>query len=45
MAQSVFTRGYNSISGVDIKAVIGSRAFGTLQGVSYSVTREKAPVN
>lgn len=44
MAQSVFTRGYNSISGVDIKAVIGSRTFGTLQGVSYSVTREKAPV-
>ena len=44
MPQSVFTRGYNSISGINIEAVIGSRTFATLQGVSYSVTREKSPV-
>ena len=45
MAQSTFTRGYNSISGVDIKAVIGSHTFATMQGVSFSITREKAPIN
>jgi hypothetical protein len=45
MAQlSSFTRGYNSFSGVDIKAVIGAHAIGTLQGISYQVSREKAPV-
>ena len=46
MAQtSSFTRGYNSFSGVDIKAVIGTKAIGSLQGISYQVSREKAPVN
>ena len=45
MAQlSSFTRGYNSFSGVDIKAVIGAHAIGTLQGISYQVSREKAPI-
>ena len=45
MAQiSEFTRGYNSFSGVDIKAVFGTKVVGTLQGVSYSVSREKAPI-
>lgn len=39
MAQS-----YNSFSGVDITAVFGSRVIGSLQGISYSVTREKAPI-
>jgi hypothetical protein len=42
---SQFTRGYNSFSGVDIKATIGTKAIGTLQAISYQVTREKAPVN
>lgn len=42
--QSEFTRGYNSFSGVDIKAVFGSKSIGTLQGISYSVSREKAPI-
>jgi hypothetical protein len=42
--QSEFTRGHNSFSGVDIKAVFGSKTIGTLQGISYSVTREKAPI-
>ncbi|RLD66299.1 MAG: hypothetical protein DRI98_13720, partial [Bacteroidetes bacterium] len=41
---SVFTRGYNSFSGVDIRAVFGSQVVGSLQGISYSITREKAPV-
>lgn len=41
---SEFTRGYNSFSGVDIKAVFGNKAIGTLQGISYSVSREKAPI-
>lgn len=35
---------YHSISGVDIKAVIGGITFGNLQAVSYSITREKAPI-
>lgn len=42
--QSEFTRGHNSFSGVDIKAVFGTKTIGTLQGISYSVSREKAPV-
>lgn len=41
---SEFTRGYNSFSGVDIKAVFAGKAIGTLQGISYSVSREKAPI-
>jgi hypothetical protein len=42
--QSAFTRGYNSFSGVDIKATIGANVIGTLQGISYQVSREKAPI-
>jgi len=46
MAQmSQFTRGYNSFSGIDIKATFGTKVIGTLQGISYSVSREKAPIN
>lgn len=41
---SNFTRGYNSFSGVDIKAVFAGKAIGSLQGISYSVSREKAPI-
>lgn len=45
MAQiSSFTRGYNSFAGVDIQAVIGSIAVVGIQGISYQVTREKAPI-
>jgi hypothetical protein len=43
--RSEFTRGHNSFSGVDIKAVFGTKSIGTLQGISYSISREKAPVN
>lgn len=41
---SQFTKSYNSFSGVDIRAVFGSKVIGTLQGISWSVTREKAPI-
>jgi hypothetical protein len=41
---SRFTRSYNSFSGVDIKAVFAGKAIGTLQGISVSVAREKAPI-
>lgn len=45
MAQiSSFTRGYNSFAGVDIQAVIGSVPVVGIQGVSYQVQREKAPL-
>ncbi len=38
------TTAYSSFSGIDIIAVVGETVIGTLQGISYSVTREKAPV-
>lgn len=44
MATSAFSGAYNSFSGVDIRAVFGSVVIAELQGVSYSITREKAPV-
>jgi hypothetical protein len=37
-------KGYNSFSGVDIKAVFGNMVIGELQAISYSVSREKAPL-
>jgi hypothetical protein len=42
--ESEITRSYNSFSGADITAVIGPYQFAELQAVSYSITREKAPV-
>ena len=41
---SVFAKSYNSFSGVDIKAVFGNVEVGELQAISYSITREKAPI-
>ena len=41
---SVFQKTYNSFSGVDIKAVSGKDVLAELQAISYSVTREKAPL-
>ena len=38
------SRQYTSFSGVDIRAVIGGKSIGTLQGISYAVQREKAPI-
>jgi len=37
-------KGFNSFSGVDIKAVFGSQVIGELQAISYSISREKAPL-
>jgi hypothetical protein len=42
--ESEVTRSYNSFSGSDIRASIGQLQFAELQAVSYSVTREKAPI-
>jgi hypothetical protein len=36
--------GYTSFSGIDIKAVMGGKSIANLQGISYSVSREKAPI-
>ena len=42
--QSEVTRSYNSFSGSDIRAYVGPYPFAELQAVSYSVSREKAPI-
>lgn len=42
--ESEVTKSYNSFSGSDIRAIIGQFQFAELQAVSYSVTREKAPI-
>ena len=42
--QSEISRSYNSFSGSDIRAYVGPYAFAELQAVSYSVSREKAPI-
>ena len=43
-AVSPYARSYNSFSGVDIKAVFANKVLGELQAISYSITREKAPI-
>ena len=42
--QSQYGRGYNSFSGVDIKGVFGNKVIAELQAISWSITREKAPI-
>lgn len=42
--ESEIARSYNSFSGSDIRAVIGTIPFAEIQAISYSVTREKAPI-
>lgn len=39
-----FTKTYNSFSGVDMIATFGGKVIGELQGISYTVQREKAPI-
>ena len=41
---SSVTQTYNSFSGVDMIVTFGSATVGEVQGVSYTVTREKAPL-
>src|SRR5271168_1427559 len=42
--ESEIARSYNSFSGSDITGLIGNIKFAEMQAISYSVTREKAPV-
>lgn len=42
--ESEVTRSYNSLSGTDIRAVLGHLTFAEMQAVSYSIHREKAPI-
>ena len=41
---SPYARSYNSFSGVDIKGVFANKVVAELQAISYSITREKAPI-
>lgn len=38
------TRTYNSFSGVDMVVTFGGKILGELQGISYTIQREKAPI-
>ena len=42
--ESKVTRSYNSLSGTDIRAVLGHLTFAEMQAISYSIHREKAPI-
>ena len=42
--ETEYTRTYTSYSGADIKASFGDVVIGELNSITYSVTREKAPV-
>jgi len=44
MAQSAYTQTFTSFAGADIVATFNGRVVGELQAITYSVTREKAPV-
>ena len=44
MQTSEYTKTYTSFSGADITASIGNKIIGELQSITYSVTREKAPI-
>lgn len=39
-----FSKTYNSFSGVDMVCTFGGKVIGELQGISYTVQREKAPI-
>jgi hypothetical protein len=41
---SEYSQTYNSFSGVDMLVMFGSVLIGEIQGLSYTVTREKAPL-
>lgn len=43
-ASSLYSNAYNSFSGADMKIIVGSVALNNIQGLSYSITREKAPI-
>src|ERR1044072_1318473 len=41
---SAYSRSYNSFSGIDIKAVFANKTMTEIHAISYSITREKAPI-
>lgn len=41
---STYSKTYTSFSGADIVATFGNVVVGELQSITYSVTREKAPI-
>lgn len=41
---NIQSKTFNSFSGVDIKGVFNNRVMAELQAISYSITREKAPL-
>jgi hypothetical protein len=44
MADSTYSATYHSFSGVDMHVTFGEKIIGELQGISYTITREKAPL-
>ncbi len=44
MAQSTYSKTFTSFSGADIIAMFNNNMVGELQAITYSVTREKAPI-
>jgi sporulation protein YlmC with PRC-barrel domain len=44
MANSTYTKTFTSFSGSDIVATFNGKVVGELQAITYSVTREKAPI-
>lgn len=44
ISPQIWTQTYTSFGGCDIVALIEDAVIGNLQGISYSVTREKAPI-
>lgn len=44
MSQSVYSKTFTSFSGADIVATFNGTVVGELQAITYSVTREKAPI-
>jgi hypothetical protein len=44
MPTASYTQTYNSFSGVDMLVTMGGVVIGELQGLSYTVSREKAPL-
>lgn len=41
---SEYSRSYNNFSGCDIQATFSGKIIGEIQGISYSVQRELAPI-
>jgi hypothetical protein len=44
LSTSVYTQTYTSFSGADIRAIFHQDLMINIQGLSYSITREKAPI-